>query len=225
MSRDVANSIRKDGCRTCRPCSLFRRPLGEKEEDVFPINYALAAVLLTTPPADTSAPLENNSKLEHLSSVRPAVRDLALAWEIMDQREVRYVLTRSEDFTSDLKLLQRRYQDLGDAPPLYDCMRFPDRSLVNDMLAFNRAYQTYLEHQEQYYVADSVMAWEIHQTRIENQKLYEVWDLARDTRCDYYYVTVRRAALNKLKQLLGDQAYASGILPPHVPVWRFRRID
>ena len=32
-------------------------------------------------------------------------------------------------------------------------------------------------------------------------------------------------ALKKLKDAIGDQAYYSGCLPPHVPVWRFGRID
>ena len=38
---------------------------------------------------------------------------LAVQWEILDPGEVRYVLTRSEDFASDLKLLRRRYHELA----------------------------------------------------------------------------------------------------------------
>ena len=48
---------------------------------------------------------------------------------------------------------------------------------------------------------------------------------ARHAACEYYYVTVRRQALKKLKEMIGDQAYYSGSLPPHVPVWRFARGD
>ncbi len=109
---------------------------------MFPLNYALAAVLLSTP-AESAEPAE---AMDCLVTVRPAVRDLALSWEILDPREVRYVLTRSEDFPSDLKLLRRRYADLSDAPPLYDCDAcFPlTRTLINDMLAFNRAYRQHL---------------------------------------------------------------------------------
>ena len=60
---------------------------------------------------------------------------------------------------------------------------------------------------------------------LEADRLYQIWDLVRDNRCDYYYVTVRRQALKKLKEMIGDQAYYSGQLPPHVPVWQFARID
>jgi hypothetical protein len=38
-------------------------------------------------------------------------------------------------------------------------------------------------------------------------------------------VTVRRQALKKLRETVGEDAYWSGCLPPHVPVWRFARID
>ncbi len=202
-----------------------------------PLNYALAAVLLTSPaesptppdtPTDTAElhvamkPAESSDDLDALITVRPAVRELALDWEILDTREVRYVLTRGEDFASDLKLLRRRYADLCDAPPLYDCMRFPDRSLVNDMLAFNRAYRQHLDNRQSMELAN---AWQLHEMLLEADRLYQVWDLVRDTRCDYYYVTVRRQALKKLKEMIGDQAYYSGTLPPHVPVWRFARGD
>ena len=167
-----------------------------------PLNYALAAVLLSAPAEPTNAPeavasaLPNGAEvtpmpadrpdppdaLDALVTVRPALRDLALDWEILDPREVRYVLTRGEDFPSDLKLLRRRYADLCDAPPLYDCMRFPDRALVNDMLAFNRAYRQHLDNRQAMELSN---AWELHEMLLEADRLYQIWDLVRDTRCDY----------------------------------------
>src|SRR5262245_32582518 len=56
---------------------------------------------------------------------------------------------------------------------------------------------------------------------LETDRLYGVWDAARDARCEFYYVTVRRQALKKLKEMIGDNAYALGELPPYVPEWRF----
>jgi hypothetical protein len=197
---------------------MVRAPTSEEAPVMFPLNYALAAVLLSTP-AEPTDPCEAT---DCLVTTRPAVRSLSLYWEILDPREVRYVLTRAEDFSSDLKLLRRRYRDLADAPPLYDCMRFPDRALINDMLAFNRTYRQHLDNRQSLELNN---AWELHEMRLEADQLYQIWDLARDTRCDYYYVTVRRQALKKLKELIGDQAFYSGCLPPHVPVWQFARID
>jgi hypothetical protein len=47
----------------------------------------------------------------------------------------------------------------------------------------------------------------------------------RDARCDYYYVTVRRLALKRLRELVGDEAYYAGNLPPCVPIWRLQEMN
>jgi hypothetical protein len=180
-------------------------------------DYVLAAALLTAP-ADAEAPVTP----EMFTAVAPAVQRLALKWEILDPREVRYVLTRPEDFTADLKLLQRRYHELADAPPLYDCKRFPDRATVSELLAFNRAYRQRMDSRQ---AVEVVHWWEYREAVQEADRLYQVWDTVRDARCDYYYVTVRRHALKKLRDTLGAEDYYAGHLPPHVPVWRFQRID
>src|SRR5215468_2583041 len=108
---------------------------------MFPFDYLLAVALLTGPP-DASDPTLNPDLFPDL---RPTMQRVAVDWEILDKREVRYVLTRPEDFASDVKLLRRRFHELEDAPPLCDCRRFPDRSLISDMLAFNRAYRQHLD--------------------------------------------------------------------------------
>src|SRR5438046_8380107 len=102
---------------------------------MFPLDYALAVALLTVAPEPAEA-----APTEPYVSLRPTLQALAIHWEILDAREVRYVLTRGEDFAADLKLLRRRWHDLKDAPPLHDAMRFPDRTMINDLLSFNRAY-------------------------------------------------------------------------------------
>ena len=51
-----------------------------------------------------------------------------------------------------------------------------------------------------------------------------VWDAVRDANCEVYYSPVRRAALLRLRGLLGDAEYVAGRLPPRVPVWRFTEI-
>src|SRR5262249_44994454 len=90
---------------------------------MFPLDTLLAVALLASPMAE--ADLTGIS--ERSTPVRPTRQSLAIGREILAPREVRFLLMRSEDFAGDLKLLQRRYQALADAPPLHDCMRFPDR--------------------------------------------------------------------------------------------------
>ena len=97
---------------------------------MLPIQYLLAAALLT-------APAEKDVAIapQLFGTVGPVLQKVALQWEILDDREKRYVLTRPEDFTADLKLLQRRYHELANAPPVSDCLRFPDRTVVSELLS------------------------------------------------------------------------------------------
>src|SRR5205085_10335996 len=120
----------------------------------------------------------------------------------LDPREVRYVLARAEDFENDLNLLRRRYQDLHDAPKLHDGQRFPDRGAVNDLLAFNRAYRRYLDARQAMEQDRSAC---VRAALKETDCLYQVWDAVRDARCEYYYITVRRQALKRLRTVLGEE--------------------
>jgi hypothetical protein len=184
---------------------------------MFPLNYVLAVALLTTPGDARDKP-----EIQGLATVRPTLQRLALSWELLDPQECRYTLSRPEDFVGDLTLLRRRYHELADAPPLADSLRFPPRAVVNELLAFNRAYWQHLGSRQN---LDVTSWWELHETLQEVERLYVIWDLVRDSRCEIYYVSVRRGALKKLREAIGSEAYYSGTLPPHVPVWRFARID
>jgi hypothetical protein len=182
------------------------------------LNYALAVALLTAPPDKAERP----APLPEFATVRPTLQVLAVSWELLDPRECRYVFTRAEDLANDLKLLRRRWHDLADAPPLHDCMRLPDRALVNELLAFNRAYRQHLDSRQS---LELTYWWDLHESLQETDRLYVIWDTVRDARCEYYYVNVRRLALKRLRETLGPGAYYCGKLPPHVPVWRFAKID
>ncbi len=185
---------------------------------MIPLETLLALALLTHP---TEAH-QNPGSLQHLASTREAIQTIAVEWELLDPREVKFVLSRPEDFEGDIRLLQRRWTDLVDAPPLSDSLRFPDRAVVNDLLAFNRSYRQLIDQRQ---AMEPALWWEFQETLSEVDRLYQIWDLVRDARCDYYYVTVRRQALKKLRCLIGESAYIDGALPPHVPLWRFVRLD
>ncbi len=181
-------------------------------------DFFLAFTLLTAPP-DAACP---NIGPQAFAALRPTLQATALRWEILDPREVRYVLARPEDFAADLTLLRRRHRDLEGAPPLQDCQRFPDRDAVNEMLSFNRAFRQHIGVRQPLELAHW---WEFRATLQETDYLYQVWDTVRDARCDYYYVTVRRQALKRLRDLVGGTAYYEAELPPPVPLWRFQNID
>jgi hypothetical protein len=141
---------------------------------------------------------------------------------VLDPRECRYVFVRQEDYLADCGMVRRRWRELRDAPPLHHCMRFPDRAFINDLLFFNRQYSDHVERQRGIGFGND---WALRETVCECNRLYAIWDTARDARCDYYYVTVRRGALKKLREMIGFPAYCSGCMPPHIPIWRFAKLD
>jgi hypothetical protein len=185
---------------------------------MFQLDSLLVLAMLTAP-VDAPMPAGAGERLDRL---RPKLQKLAVRWEILDPREVRYILARPDDFVSDLNLVRRRYQALADAPALSDCQRFPDRDAVNELLSFNRAYRQHLGLRQPMELS---RWWELRTALQETDHLYQVWDNVRDARCEYYYVTVRRQALKKLREMIGEDAYYNGQMPPSVPIWRFREVE
>ncbi|MBY0524650.1 MAG: hypothetical protein K2R98_14700 [Gemmataceae bacterium] len=171
---------------------------------------ALAILLLTTP-------IDPPAELGHSEPLRATLRALALQAELLDPREVSYVLARPEGFADDVALLRQRWQELNDAPSVYDADRLPDRSACADRLKLNCEYQRHLERQ--------INTEQVREALAETIKLYHLWDAARDARCEYYYVTVRRQALKQIREQLGEDAYYAGQLPDPVPLHRFQRTD
>ena len=89
---------------------------------------------------------------------------------------------------------------------------------MNELIKFNRAYRKNLEERQ---------VWEADRTDVlgaaiaETDRLYRQWDAVRDAQCDFYYVTVRRSALLKLRDAIGTDAFTAGRMPSYVPEWRF----
>jgi hypothetical protein len=179
-----------------------------------PSDLMLAALLLTAP---VGAP-EQTPPQERWPAMQGAIHQIAIDWEILDPRETRYVLGKPEDFQEDLNFLRKRRIDFEDVPKVSESDRLPTKQAVNDNIRFNRAYRKNLETR---------LTWEpdranlINEAIQETEKLYKIWDAMRDAKCDYHYVTVRRLALKRLKDLIGPEVYLTGESPPYVPDWRF----
>jgi hypothetical protein len=177
-----------------------------------------AAALLT---GTWEPPLQHNPEQMH-ALLAPALRELAIGWEIMDRKEADFLLAHPKDFDEHLRLLQERYQELRDAPHVAEADRLPSRDVVNDLLNFNRTY--YQEVCARLEV-DTIHSEELEAAKTETDLLYRIWDAVRDARCQYYHVNVRRQALQQLRQLVGDRAFYTGELPPHVPIWRLPAVE
>jgi hypothetical protein len=90
------------------------------------------------------------------------------------------------------------------------------------MLGFNRVYRHHLSARVH---LEPAFGEDLHAVIKETDQLYQVWDYIRDSRCEYYYITVRRHALKKVLESIGTEAFYNGVYPPSVPTWRFAAID
>lgn len=175
----------------------------------------IVAIILITGLPGTHEPVPSE---DAFPAVRAIVHKVAIDWEILDGRETSYIFAKRSDFESDLNLLRRRYQDFKDAPRLEESNHLPERKVVNDLVQFNRAFRKHLVEK---HILEQDRAEVYEAVMIETDRLYKVWDAVRDARCEFYYVTVRRQALMRLKEMLGEDDYYRVNLPPNVPIWRF----
>jgi hypothetical protein len=176
-----------------------------------PIRWLVATLLLTAPPGTD---LPDAAKLH--AALAGSIRALAIEWQVLDPLET-HILAEPKDFAADLKILQARVAEFSAAPRLDECRRLPELALVEDMLAFNRALQKDLKDR---LALDLLHAADLQAALQETERLFHIWDTIRDARREYYYVTARRQALQRLRDLIGLDAFYSGQLPPHVPLWR-----
>lgn len=178
------------------------------------MDMALALILLFSPP-DLDEPTPHP---DQWPALRDSIQRLALDMEILDPREASYIMARRTEFTNDLNLLRRRRIEFEDAPRLADAGRFPDRKQVNELVLFNRAYRRHLIER---HTLEQDRADQFIDAIRETDQLYRVWDAVRDARCEFYYTTVRRQAMKRLRCTIGEEAYNAAELPPNVPTWRF----
>lgn len=180
------------------------------------VQMLAACLLFGSVTAEDSCPSGGVLKPFNTPLVRWHVQRLAVAAEVLDERGTKYTLNRDEHFTNDLCDLRRVAKDLADAPRLAAHTPFPDREYINELATFNREYRHKLNARMEF-ASDKV--W-YEAALNETDYIYRVLDNARDAKCDYYYVQVRRGALKNLAAKIDAEAFMTGELPPCVPVWR-----
>lgn len=129
-----------------------------------------------------------------------------------------HLFTRRDRLQHDCDVIRRHAVELRDCPRLIEASQFPSIDANRDGRCLNRRYRDHLFGR---------LAWEQDRAGMiglvieENERLYQVWNLADDAVQPYFGVVKRRTALRKLRELLGEDDYQAGRLPPPVPVWRF----
>lgn len=137
--------------------------------------------------------------------------------EILDARELRYVFVKPDEIKQDLAMIRQRATSLRYAPFAHEVLLFTTpRTAANELIMMNFDAM----HQFQRVLNVYPHNEKVSQALEECKLLYAAWDCLRDAQCDYYYVHIRRQALGKLRDLIGQEAFDRGIMPPHVPWWR-----
>lgn len=176
------------------------------------IRIGMAIVILTT---------TKDVPETYFGNIAEPLRFTAVCMQALDQRELKYYLAKQQDFTIDLKNVRQRVKDIQHAPSLDNVYLFPycqDQIILYVQL--NRAYKRHLETMLELYPNDE----RIVETLKDVDALYRAWDSLRDAINPYYYVTARRMALAKLVELIGQDAFSNGCMPPPVPIWKFTEV-
>jgi len=107
--------------------------------------------------------------------------------------------------------------DAEAAPQLDDLKRFPAQAVAQDMAAFGRAHVAWVEGEA------ALSPWESHWCawRCEAKQCLAAWEALERA---HESEEERLQALADLKDLLGQEDYFAGVMPPPAPVWRFRRV-
>ena len=143
-----------------------------------------------------------------------------LCWqaEWLDAREA--LFAAPEALEADWAAVMERRERLVGAPALADLCRFPSLSQAGDACLWNAGFRRVLSERMAF---DHINRDALAVVHGEAERLYLAWDALRDARQTCFYVPVRRAALARLRGLLGLEAFGSGRMPDAVPVWRFER--
>lgn len=132
------------------------------------------------------------------------------------------LLSREESHCADLAEVWFRAVDLVDCPDLHDLYRWPGSGDTREAMNFNRAYRSHLEARHAWEKWNQAEIWE---ALIETDRLWKVWDTLDDAHLRHFSRYRRRQALRTLRELLGEDAYARGAMPPPVPLQYLRAID
>lgn len=112
---------------------------------------------------------------------------------------------------------------LSTESPLTDRERFPPREIARQAMQFNRAYRQHVLGRQ---MMELHNWWYWQEVITETDYLYHCWDWLHaaqggEGRDEHYWNT----SLKRLRELIGDDAYHAGVMPPNVPMWRFAYAD
>jgi hypothetical protein len=107
-----------------------------------------------------------------------------------------------------------------EATPAPELARFPPPQIVQDARDFNRAVYASLQGQQ---LMRRHLWWEYQEILDGCNQSFRAWDALDDAQSGS--CGPRADALERLRLLIGDEAYYAGRMPPAVPYWLLPEID
>lgn len=107
------------------------------------------------------------------------------------------------------------------ATSLEDLARFPTLGQASRAMEFNMAYKEWLDLQ--YHMRSHHADW-FGQAIKETSQLWWIWDCLRYAHSECHPTDSRLYWLEELRQRIGEEDYAAGIMPPPVPMHRFQLV-
>lgn len=147
------------------------------------------------------------------------LREKAIRDEVMDRRET-WVLSKPESFLEDLLWLGNQYDAAKDCPRMWELGRFPGYEEALASIEQSRAFQSYADARHKLIPYRDVYreAWS------QAQLPCQAWSHLRDARSEFSWVRTRRQSLKQLREILGDDDFYSGRMPPPAPLRFFQEV-
>ena len=175
--------------------------------DLFPSILAWLALTMPTAPPDewSQDPL-----------FRLQVIQMAVAEEIIDPLWAKNWFNYPSAYSSDLLLLRTRWRESRDWPRLHEVKRYPPHLICQDQERFASQLKGWMIQRsllEAQHESPQVLAF------LEEMRIYQmVWDQAEQATNPSRGILERRRALGRLREMLGEELYWAGYLPPPVPI-------
>ncbi len=176
---------------------------------------AMAQQLIRLPLKDDAEDWVTSLESEGL---RLALQKAAIKMEILDPRETNFYFVDHKFFFRHVQRMHERYEKFLGEPLLAEAERLPSRDEIARLIKFNRRFRQHIVSESQ---LNKDRSDTYRETLTETDYLYRFWLAVQEARCPFFYVEVRRAALKKMKNLLGAEAYYQGSYLPNVPTWRY----
>lgn len=106
-------------------------------------------------------------------------------------------------------------------PPGSDRHHFPHLHICQENVKFSKQYIQHIEFQQCLYPH---LFKEYDKILKDAEWCHRCWSRLEYVQMKPWNETSDRCFLGKIREMVGEEAYYGGQMPPHVPIWHFQKI-